>query len=440
LRVLHASAWYPPAHIGGTEVYVTGLVRELRACDVESRVMAPGASHGSDYEFDGTLVRRYPVNEEPSVDELRGILPHHDFSRFREILEEERPDVYHQHSWTRGLGGAHLHAAREAGLTTVLTVHVANSICLRGTMNLFGKETCDGRIDPTRCGACWSQSRGAPQFVSRVLGMMPSGLSDKLGRLQVRPHKVATALSARSLAERQRADFLRLTADADRIVAVCRWLYEALLINNVPSEKLVLSRQGVDPTFADEAMRAAPTAKTPADENFRLIFLGRWHPVKGIDVLVRAIGRIPRTVPITLAIHAVGDGPEERAYSSEVRRLVGNDSRISIEAPIPRGQLAQALASADALAVPSLWLETGPLVVLEAKAAGLPIIGSRLGGIAELVEEPTDGMLVDPGDVTAWADAIRTVVTRRAKKPRAKKVRTMRDVASEMTALYRSLV
>jgi glycosyltransferase involved in cell wall biosynthesis len=96
----------------------------------------------------------------------------------------------------------------------------------------------------------------------------------------------------------------------------------------------------------------------------------------------------------------------------------------------------------DLNAVPSLWLETGPLVVLEAKAAGLPIIGSRLGGIAELVREPEDGMLVPPGDVMAWARAIKAMVYNRptqAVSPTAAKVRTMREVASDMAALYNSL-
>src|SRR5258708_38061334 len=162
MRVLHATAWYPPRHLGGTEIYLSSLVRELRAHDVQSRVIMPrGADGTEDYEFDGTAIRSYAVSDRPSREELRGEVPHQNFARFRELLEEERPDVYHQHSWTRALGGYHLHAARDAGLKTVLTIHVPNVICMRGTMMRFGEEACDGRIEPARCAACWSQSRGA---------------------------------------------------------------------------------------------------------------------------------------------------------------------------------------------------------------------------------------------------------------------------------------
>jgi glycosyltransferase involved in cell wall biosynthesis len=63
----------------------------------------------------------------------------------------------------------------------------------------------------------------------------------------------------------------------------------------------------------------------------------------------------------------------------------------------------------DLVAVPSQCLETGPMVVLEAFAAGVPVIGSDLGGIAELVTHGTDGLLVEPRAVTAWASVLRKI-------------------------------
>ena len=87
-------------------------------------------------------------------------------------------------------------------------------------------------------------------------------------------------------------------------------------------------------------------------------------------------------------------------------------------------------------------MEMAPLVVLEAKAAGLPVIGSRIGGIAELVREPEDGALVPAGDVGALTEAISAMVSSRTALPcvsRTGKVRTMRDVADDMAAIYNSL-
>jgi glycosyltransferase involved in cell wall biosynthesis len=437
ISVLQASAWYPPSHSGGTEVYLTGLVRELRPFGVLSRIIVPRELNEPDeYEFDCATVRTFPINPAPSRAELRGDVPDAAMERFLRLLDEEQADIYHQHSWTRGLGAAHLRGAREAGFKTVLTVHTANYICLRGTMMQFGKDACDGRIDPKVCGACWCQGQGAPKFVARSLTTMSPGLSAVVAGMPL--GRAATALSARWLGERRKEEFARMMADADRIVAVCEWLFDALTLNGAPAEKLVLSRQGVDPKFAHEAIHAVSRRRKISDGPFQLLYIGRWHPIKGVDVLVRAVRAIPPELPIALSIHGVGNGAEERVYSAHIRGLAAGDPRIRIEPPIPRQDVASALANADALAVPSLGLETGPLVVLEAKAANLPVIGSRLGGIAEIVREPEGGMLVPPGDVAAWADAIKRMAIKRGKSPSVE-VRTMRDVANEMAALYGSL-
>ncbi|HEV2551860.1 MAG TPA: glycosyltransferase [Stellaceae bacterium] len=440
ISVLQASAWYPPSHLGGTEVYLSGLVRELRVLGISSRIIAPfGPNEPDEYEFDGTKVRTFPINTYPSRAELRGEIPDAEIERFRHLLAEEKVDIYHQHSWTRGLGAAHLSVAREAGFKTVLTVHTPNYLCLRGTMMRFGQDACDGRIDPRVCGACWSQGHGAPRFIARSLGALSPALSSAMGRLPM--GRAATAFSARARGELRKQEVARTMADADRIVAVCRWLFEALVSNGVPTEKLVLIRQGVDCEFVDQAIHAASGRAEASDGPFRLLYIGRWHPVKGVHVLVRAVSGIPPDIPVALSVHGVGKGAEELAYAAHIRSLTADDRRITILPPLPRETLARQLAEADALVVPSLWLETGPLVVLEAKAAGLPIIGSRLGGIAELVEEPREGLLVPPGDVAAWTNAITAMATTHARRPRTGpvKVRTMRDAANEMAALYSAL-
>ena len=441
IRVLHASAWYPPTHVGGTEVYVTGLVQELRAYGIISRVIAPRESGcACDYEFEGTAVRAYSVSETTSREELRGDTPPQGISRFREILREEQPDVYHQHSWSRGLGAPHLRAARELGLRTVLTIHVPNNICLRGTMMRFGQVACDGHIDEVKCAACWSHGRGAPKLLAHALARVPSAFGSALRRGGI-DGRAATALSARHLVGQRRAEFASMVDNADRVVAVCQWLYDALARNGLPTKKLVLSRQGVDPKFAARR-QALERGGTSAEGVFRLLYLGRWHSVKGVHVLVEAVRRIPEDVPLELVIHGIGEGAEERAYEAKVKDLAKGDPRIHFGPAILRERLAETLFQADAIAVPSTWMETGPLVVYEAKSVGIPVIGSRLGGIAELVRKPDDGVLVDPGSVQAWSEAITTMaLNHTARRPRGipNTTRTMQDAAAEMATLYRLL-
>jgi len=313
---------------------------------------------------------------------------------------------------------------------------------MRGTMMRYGEEACDGKIDPFACASCWSHGRGAPKSLALALSAVPPRFASALGRVAPES-RIVTALSASVFASLRGTEFAEMIANADRVIAVCQWLYDALARNGVPAAKLVLSRQGVDPAFAVAASRMAQSGLRPqvSEGVFRLLYLGRWHPVKGIDTLVSAVRAIRKSVPFELVIHGVGEGPEERAYEAIVRRLAKGDERIRIAAPVARDRLADTLSNASALAVPSRWMETGPLVVLEAKAVGLPIIGSRLGGISELVREPHDGLLVASGEVRAWTAALLRMVDHfpASKLRRCASVRTMADAAKDMATLYRDL-
>jgi glycosyltransferase involved in cell wall biosynthesis len=270
--------------------------------------------------------------------------------------------------------------------------------------------------------------------------MLPPALS-RAAASAVPKGRAGTALAARMLAERRREEFTGMVQNADRIVAVSLWLFEALRRNGVPQEKLVLSRHGVAPDFAAEIRQRRRHVEVSPKRPLRLIYLGRLHPVKGVHVAVSALRALPRALPVTLTIHGVGSGAEEREYAAQIYAAAADDPRIVIAPSVPRNVLATVMMESDAIVVPSLWLETGPLVVLEAKAAGLPVIGSRLGGIAELVDEPDDGVLVAPGDVAAWASAIEAMAAapRATRSPDRASLRTMREVAAEMADLYASL-
>jgi glycosyltransferase involved in cell wall biosynthesis len=104
-------------------------------------------------------------------------------------------------------------------------------------------------------------------------------------------------------------------------------------------------------------------------------------------------------------------------------------------------QVVALLRQYHLLAVPSRSLETGPLVVLESFAAGTPVIGSSLGGVAEWVRHQVNGLVLDPDDVSAWADALRRCAEDRGFLAKLRQgvmpPRSMADVADEMAQLYR---
>jgi glycosyltransferase involved in cell wall biosynthesis len=437
--VLQVTAWYPPFDLGGTEIYLEGLVRELGGLGIKSTVLVPrNRNADGTYVHASVQVGTYPVNETPDPKEIKDGRPHSHFDQFRAHLLRHREAIYHQHSWTRGCGPHHLRAARDLGFRTVLTVHVPGNICMRGTMLRFGEGPCDGRVEETGCGACWAQCRGSPKPLAQAMANLPLRMAKRARRGKGR---LATVLSARALAAERLQHIAEMILNSDRIVAVCQWLHAALAANGVPAQKLLLSRQGVSHDFLDAA-RAAVITRSRHHAPLRLLFLGRWDPVKGVDVVVRAMRSLPADIEVDLTIRAVPGPLGESGYEAGVRALASGDPRISIEGPVARSDLAATLAKYDALVVPSLWMETGPLVVLEAQAAGLFVLGARLGGIAELVDEGDAGEMVPAGNIAAWAKAIERLASRhrRGTLPRpSRQVRTISTAAAEMADLYRSL-
>lgn len=443
MRVVQAAAWYPPHGLGGTEVYLEGLVEALAACGIGGSVLVPRHALGEErYTHRGVGVETYPVGEAASDRDLGRRQPHAGFEAFVASLTALRrtADIYHQHSWTRGCGLAHLEAARALGFRTVVTVHVPSAICLRGTMMRTGRIPCDGRIEASRCGGCYLESRGLPPPLSALIAALPDCIAQRAAA--TRGRRIATALATPALAMAKHEQLRALSDSADAVVAVCQWLYDALVGNGVPTDKLCLSRQGLPVAFADALSLAGRLRSTSPHEPLRLLLLGRSDPVKGMELVMRAVLALPQTCDVRLTVHAVSASDEEKAHRAHLQRLVAGDPRIDLRCPAQRSELPAIFARHDVLAVPSLCLETGPLVVLEAQAAGMFVLGSHMGGIGELMHGSPSGRLLDPHAPSAWSGAIADLAQRHVAGGLARfacNVRTMDAVARDMAALYQKL-
>ena len=435
MKIVHTLGWYFPESSGGTEVYVAALAAGLQAAGAETIVAAPAPdSAPADYEHQGIGVHRYPLSARPDRPEISGQRAPAHIDAFARWLEGQKADVYHQHSWSRGCGVYHLAAARALGLRTVVTIHVPAPICLRDTMLLDGRSVCDGRVDVARCSRCWGTARGMPSWLAGAVGRAPAA-ARMLGTLIPESSRVHTAVATPARVEAHRRRFETLVSAADRVVVVCEWLRDAALLNGTPPGKVMLCRQGVDQAVTSWPAPAAASGDTP----LRIGFLGRLDPVKGLDLLIDAVNRLPREVPLELVAHGL---PQDAVYARRLEAAVAQDSRIRLAAPVSREDLVRVLQGFDALAIPSRWLETGPLVALEALAAGIPVIGARRGGLAELIQDGRDGWLLPADDVEAWSAHLRTLArdpgiarSLRGYRP----VRRMHEVCTEMLSLYREL-
>ncbi len=436
LRVSHCVGFYFPQTVGGTEVYVRDLATALLPYSIDSNIVAATDRAYEAYDWAGMPVFRYPSNwadvrETSEAPSTKGL------SKFQEVILRANPDVFHLHSWTTGAGLRQLSQVAQLGIPCVATVHVPSALCLRGTMILNGKEPCDGRIDEKRCAQCWAISRGLPSPVAFGVSRLPR-MSIGGTHESTLTRRLATMLSARSLVNIQARDLHRMASLCHRIVAPSQWVYAALAANAVPPQKIFISRQAVAKSLIERGARGGAAHD---GRELRIGFIGRLEHYKGAHILLQAMGQIPRNVPIRLIVAGSGT---ELPYLRTLEAAAEGDARIEFLGPILHDQVPDFLDRIDVLAVPSNYMETGPLVVLEAYAFGIPVMGANLGGIAERIRDGVDGWLLPFDDSEAWAAAMRAAALDRAQVARLaatiRPSRTMGDVASEMAAQYRQVL
>lgn len=177
-------------------------------------------------------------------------------------------------------------------------------------------------------------------------------------------------------------------ARADLVIAYSSSVDRHLAANGLARRKLV-------PLFTTMAVKRG----TGHAARRRVVFAGRVAAAKGVDVLIRAA----RDVEAEFII--CGDGWRLPAMRRLARRL-GVERRVEFRGWLDGGRLAQELADASLVAIPSRWPEPFGLVGIEALAAGRPVVASNTGGIPDWLEHGVTGLCVPPGDAAALAEAL----------------------------------
>ena len=433
MTVVHAAASYFPDTLGGTEVYVAALARHAAAAGHDVTVAAPdpGGDRERTYLYDGTPVYRYPTTAAPTRAEVNDDVAVRGAERFHAYLARRQPDVVHLHTFTTALGPFEVDAARASGAAVVVTTHSSRLgwICQRGTLMRWGEALCDGLATPAKCAACVLQARGVPKPTARALGHVPPALSRRLGAA---PGPLGTAFGMPDRIVRNLEKQAAMLGAVDRFVVLTEWARQAMLRNGAPPKTVVLNRLGAAGTYATKP-------DTPTQRPVRVGLLSRFEKIKGTHVLARAVASLPPNVEIEVEMR--GPGHENGQGMAELREILRDEPRVRFAPPVSPDKVAGVLAGYDVLCCPSLCLEGGPTVVLEAFGVGTPVVGSRIGGIAEMVTDGVTGRLVPPGDAPALAavfaevarDPAGTVDRWRANLPAP---RTMADVSDDYLALY----
>lgn len=154
--------------------------------------------------------------------------------------------------------------------------------------------------------------------------------------------------------------------------------------------------------------------RRPAEDPFRILFVGYLRHDKGIDTLVEAYSRLRQRLP-DAELHLIGaENLTDQGVDAHIRarfaELQRRGAAVQFLGHRPFGQdLFQCFADADVLALPSRS-EGTPRVLIEARAFGCPVVAARVGGVSNSVAHGIDGLLVEPDDPQAFCDAMLRLV------------------------------
>jgi glycosyltransferase involved in cell wall biosynthesis len=270
-----------------------------------------------------------------------------------------RPDLVHIHNFFPRLSPSIHRACFRAGVPVVQTLHNFRLLCPAATFSGREKvcEECLGKSIPwpSILHGCYRKSRAASAAVATMLSIHRA-----LGTWR---HSVSHFIA---LSEFARDRFIAGGLPADKI---------AIKPNFVDSDRGIGSGRG----------------------NFAL-FVGRLVEEKGVGTLLAAWSRLS----VKPKLKIIGDGPHAPAVANAAATI----REIEWLGLRSKEEVSRAMAKASILIVPSTWYEGFPLVVAEGFAAGLPIIASRIGGLAESVSDGRTGLLVSPGNPDELGNAV----------------------------------
>jgi len=280
-------------------------------------------------------------------------------SRFRQVLQRERPEIVHVHNTFPLMSPSIFHAAAAEGVPVVQTLHNYRLLCPMAEFFRDGRvcEDCLGRVPlPGVFHACYRDSR---MMSAGVAGML--ALHRAIGTWR---QKIAAYIA---LTEFGRDKFVE---------------------GGLPRERV-----HVKPNFI-----------TPDPEQGRggggyALFVGRLSRTKGLETMLDAWDLMEDPPPLKI----VGDGP----LADLVRERSSADDRVEWLGRKSREDVLAFMREAVMLVFPSLWYEGQPIVILEALASGLPIVASDHGAMASMIDDGGSGLLFHPGDPRALAEKIR---------------------------------
>ncbi len=206
-----------------------------------------------------------------------------------------------------------------------------------------------------------------------------------------------------------------LSSCVDKFISPSRFLKERYTFWGLAAERIQVTENLLPPNFNSSTSTSLSFEKSSNSKRGRIRFgyFGQINPYKGANVLLDSLKHLSDEISDKLEIVIFGarleeQKPEFRALLEE--QIKHSSSRVSFFGPYRNEDVPNLLRKVDWMVIPSIWWENSPVVIQEAKAVGIPILASNIGGMAEKVTEGTDGIHFLAGSAIDCASKIEQIV------------------------------
>lgn len=430
-RILIIVHGYPPSATGGAEMRAARTAAGLARLGFDVRVLAfdahtPAELRWADTVQDGVVVRRLTGNLAAGQCAFRASYDNRAIgSAVEAALDEWRPALLHLFSGYL-MSASVVHAASRRHVPVVVSLTDYWWFCHRITLVRPDGRRCAGP-SPSGCALCRAERRRRWRVPA---GVWPAA-AERLWEWAAAWPVVGSRMGLPLVNERA-ATLAAALEHVREFVAPSRVLAEFYVRHGVPRRRIHVVRQGVEIARCPLRVRS---------DRLRFGFIGQVKPHKGVDLLLDAWSRLTGPRPRSLLLYGAAAG--EEAYGERVTRMIARLPDAEWRGVFGAEQRWDVFSRLDVVVVPSRWVENSPNIILEAQAVGLPVVGTNIGGVAELVMHERNGLLFETDSVTDLSRQLQRLIDEPDLVGRlahqSLPLRTLEDELQDLVGVYRGL-
>ncbi len=429
MRILMAANGFPPTHYAGAERAAERIVKWLVERGHEVEVFAVEDISSPGFRVETTVENGYTIHRlfyNVHADDAPANVMY-DYALIGPALEQvlrAKPfDLMHVMSGYL-LGGQAILTAKALGIPVVLTLTEYWFMCRRLNLMRVTGELCVGPETDEKCARCLLEDKRRYRVIAERLPRVADAFWSVA--------QITPLLDKETEAVKSRRITLKLALEAaDIVISPSRFLISKF------------AEFGYDTTRFHYIQHGLGGAKTPItrtkrgeNEPLRLGYIGQLKYHKGVDLVVEAaVQLLEQGQHLTLNIWGPDD--EEPQYIEGLKQRSARFQAIQWRGRYSSSQLPEVLDSFDVLTVCSRWYENNPSVILEAFNYGLPVIATKLGGMAELVQHEVNGLVFELNDVADLRNQIDRLNNDRSLFQRLQEgIPTIKTADQEVTEIF----